>query len=111
MNYNHIMNHTSQTWADTFINELNDTRVEAEERMRHVPPKVSLSVAEAVLTFRGSTLHAAHCVCVVHGQLRMCAMSLVQDFSSVTDFSFAGVHLLLRSWYAGEFFACKLIIL
>jgi hypothetical protein len=40
VNYQHIKNHTSQTWADTFINELNDTHVEAEERMRHVPPKV-----------------------------------------------------------------------
>eukprot|EP00884_Botryococcus_braunii_P003352 jgi/Botrbrau1/13017/Bobra.0389s0014.1 len=43
VNYQHIKNHTSQTWADTFINELNDTHVEAEERMRHVPPKLDLA--------------------------------------------------------------------
>lgn len=36
----HITIHTSQTWADTFISELNDTHVEAELRTRNIPPLV-----------------------------------------------------------------------
>ena len=39
-NYMHITIHTSQTWADTFISELNDTHVEAELRTKHIPPQV-----------------------------------------------------------------------
>lgn len=39
-NYMHITIHTSQTWADTFISELNDTHVEAELRTRNIPPLV-----------------------------------------------------------------------
>ena len=39
-NYMHISIHTSQTWADTFISELNDTHVEAELRTKHIPPQV-----------------------------------------------------------------------
>ena len=38
----HITIHTSQTWADTFISELNDTHVEAELRVRHIPPAVRM---------------------------------------------------------------------
>ena len=38
-NYMHITIHTSQTWADTFISELNDTHVEAELRTKHIPPQ------------------------------------------------------------------------
>ncbi len=30
-----------QTWADTFISELNDTHVEAELRTKNIPPAVS----------------------------------------------------------------------
>lgn len=41
-NYMHITIHTSQTWADTFISELNDTHVEAELRTKHIPPQVTL---------------------------------------------------------------------
>ena len=41
-NYMHITIHTSQTWADTFISELNDTHVEAELRTRNIPPLVRL---------------------------------------------------------------------
>ena len=37
----HVTIHTSQTWADTFISELNDTHVEAELRTKHIPPQVS----------------------------------------------------------------------
>ena len=40
-NYMHIETHTSQTWADTFISELNDTHVEAELRTKHSPPQAS----------------------------------------------------------------------
>ena len=40
-NYMHITIHTSQTWADTFISELNDTHVEAELRTKHIPPQVT----------------------------------------------------------------------
>ena len=39
-NYMHVTIHTSQTWADTFISELNDTHVEAELRTKHIPPQV-----------------------------------------------------------------------
>uniref|UniRef100_A0A1D1ZTE0 alpha,alpha-trehalose-phosphate synthase (UDP-forming) n=1 Tax=Auxenochlorella protothecoides TaxID=3075 RepID=A0A1D1ZTE0_AUXPR len=37
-NYAHVTVHTAQTWADTFISELDDTAVEAELRTRGVPP-------------------------------------------------------------------------
>lgn len=40
-NYMHVTIHTAQTWADTFISELNDTHVEAELRTRNIPPHVS----------------------------------------------------------------------
>ena len=40
-NYMHITIHTSQTWADTFISELNDTHVEMELRTKHIPPQVN----------------------------------------------------------------------
>ena len=39
-NHMHISIHTSQTWAEMFINELNDTHVEAELRTKHIPPQV-----------------------------------------------------------------------
>ena len=42
-NYMHVTIHTSQTWADTFISELNDTHVEAELRTKHIPPQVGSS--------------------------------------------------------------------
>ena len=41
-NHMHITIHTSQTWAETFISELNDTHVEAELRTKHIPPQVSM---------------------------------------------------------------------
>ena len=40
-NYMHVTIHTAQTWADTFISELNDTHVEAELRTKNIPPHVS----------------------------------------------------------------------
>ena len=53
----HVTIHTSQTWADTFISELNDTHVEAELRTKHIPPQVphpcstSTAVAAVCLHF------------------------------------------------------------
>ena len=38
----HVTIHTAQTWADTFISELNDTHVEAELRTKDVAPPVRL---------------------------------------------------------------------
>mmetsp|Transcript_34157 Transcript_34157/g.96798 ORF Transcript_34157/g.96798 Transcript_34157/m.96798 type:complete len:1143 (+) Transcript_34157:655-4083(+) len=46
----HVSIHTAQTWADTFISELNDTHVENEQRIRRVPP--ALPVDRAVEDFR-----------------------------------------------------------
>lgn len=48
-NYMHITIHTSQTWADTFISELNDTHVEAELRTKHIPPQVLYTTAMTVM--------------------------------------------------------------
>ncbi len=42
----------TQTWADTFISELNDTHVEAELRTRNIPPQ--LDFAAAVSCYRSS---------------------------------------------------------
>uniref|UniRef100_A0A061SCE1 Trehalose-phosphate synthase 1 n=1 Tax=Tetraselmis sp. GSL018 TaxID=582737 RepID=A0A061SCE1_9CHLO len=39
--YVHVTVHTAQAWADTFISELNDTHVENELRIRHVPPRMN----------------------------------------------------------------------
>lgn len=36
-----------QTWADTFLSELNDTHVEAELRTRNIPPQLDLPTAVA----------------------------------------------------------------
>ena len=47
-NYLHITVHTSQTWADTFITELNDTHVEAELRIRHIPPQARRSACKHI---------------------------------------------------------------
>jgi trehalose 6-phosphate synthase/phosphatase len=43
-NYMHVATHTSQTWADTFISELNDTHIEADLRLRHTPPPLVVQV-------------------------------------------------------------------
>ncbi|KAK9830458.1 hypothetical protein WJX72_011880 [[Myrmecia] bisecta] len=51
-NYMHITIHTSQTWADTFISELNDTHVEAELRTKHIPPQ--LDVEAVVRDYKAS---------------------------------------------------------
>jgi trehalose 6-phosphate synthase/phosphatase len=44
-NYMHVTIHTAQTWADTFISELNDTHVEAELRTKNIPPHLDLDHA------------------------------------------------------------------
>ncbi|XP_059662769.1 alpha,alpha-trehalose-phosphate synthase [UDP-forming] 1 isoform X2 [Cornus florida] len=45
-NYMHVTTHTAQEWAETFVSELNDTVVEAQLRIRQVPP--SLPVNDAI---------------------------------------------------------------
>lgn len=37
-NFKHVTLHTAQDWAETFVSELNDTVVEAQLRIRQVPP-------------------------------------------------------------------------
>ncbi|CAL5390953.1 unnamed protein product [Camellia sinensis] len=37
-NFVHVTTHTAQEWAETFVSELNDTVVEAQLRIRQVPP-------------------------------------------------------------------------
>ncbi|KAL8460773.1 hypothetical protein ACS0TY_031536 [Phlomoides rotata] len=37
-NFTHVTTHTSQEWAETFVSELNDTVVEAQQRIRQNPP-------------------------------------------------------------------------
>ncbi|KAL8248105.1 hypothetical protein R6Q59_004973 [Mikania micrantha] len=45
-NFLHVTTHTAQEWAETFVSELNDTVVEAQQRIRQVPPP--LPVEEAI---------------------------------------------------------------
>ncbi|KAI3675049.1 hypothetical protein L1987_84631 [Smallanthus sonchifolius] len=45
-NFLHVTTHTAQEWAETFVSELNDTVVEAQQRIRQVPPH--LPVEEAI---------------------------------------------------------------
>ncbi|KAJ4726520.1 Alpha,alpha-trehalose-phosphate synthase 1 [Melia azedarach] len=45
-NFAHVTTHTAQEWAETFVSELNDTVVEAQLRIRQVPP--SLPEADAI---------------------------------------------------------------
>lgn len=45
-----------QTWADTFISELNDTHVEAELRTKNIPP----AVRAAVRTLSSALAHMPH---------------------------------------------------
>eukprot|EP00210_Caulerpa_lentillifera_P001463 g1404.t1 len=43
-NYHHITKHTAQTWAETFITELNDCQIEARLRNRQTPPVLTLDI-------------------------------------------------------------------
>ncbi|GJY23424.1 putative reverse transcriptase domain-containing protein [Tanacetum coccineum] len=45
-NFLHVTTQTAQNWAETFVSELNDTVVEAQQRTRQVPPP--LPVEEAI---------------------------------------------------------------
>uniref|UniRef100_UPI001CB8C3E3 alpha,alpha-trehalose-phosphate synthase [UDP-forming] 1-like n=1 Tax=Erigeron canadensis TaxID=72917 RepID=UPI001CB8C3E3 len=45
-NFSHVTTHTAQEWAETFVSELNDTVIEAQQRIRQVPPP--LPVEEAI---------------------------------------------------------------
>ncbi|KAK9086039.1 hypothetical protein Sjap_026450 [Stephania japonica] len=44
-NFTHVTTHTAQDWAETFVSELNDTVVEAQLRMRQVPPLLPIEDA------------------------------------------------------------------
>lgn len=44
-NFSHVINHTAQDWAETFVSELNDTIVEAQIRTGQVPPSLPIKVA------------------------------------------------------------------
>ncbi|GLJ53773.1 hypothetical protein SUGI_1147650 [Cryptomeria japonica] len=44
-NFDHVTTHTAQVWAETFVSELNDTIVEAQLRMRHIPPQLPVENA------------------------------------------------------------------
>ncbi|GMJ13828.1 trehalose-6-phosphate synthase, TREHALOSE-6-PHOSPHATE SYNTHASE 1 [Hibiscus trionum] len=39
-NFHHVIMHTAQEWAETFVSELNDTVVEAQLRSSEVPPEL-----------------------------------------------------------------------
>ncbi|KAL4562176.1 hypothetical protein LXL04_034370 [Taraxacum kok-saghyz] len=52
-NFVHVTSHTSQEWAETFVSELNDTIVEAQLRIRQIPPL--LETNEAVDRYLDST--------------------------------------------------------
>ncbi|KAL2476463.1 hypothetical protein Adt_37199 [Abeliophyllum distichum] len=44
-NFEHVTNHTAQQWAEFFVSELKDTDIEAEQRIRQVPPQLVVSDA------------------------------------------------------------------
>ncbi|KAL5736646.1 hypothetical protein ACOSP7_031108 [Xanthoceras sorbifolium] len=52
-NFAHVTTHTAQEWAETFVSELNDTVVEAQLRIRQVPP--NLQEANAIERYLHST--------------------------------------------------------
>ncbi|KAK6134447.1 hypothetical protein DH2020_031812 [Rehmannia glutinosa] len=39
-NFEHVTTHTAQQWAEFFVSELNDTVIEAQQRIRKVPPQL-----------------------------------------------------------------------
>eukprot|EP00192_Tetraselmis_astigmatica_P000069 CAMPEP_0117651800 /NCGR_PEP_ID=MMETSP0804-20121206/2286_1 /TAXON_ID=1074897 /ORGANISM="Tetraselmis astigmatica, Strain CCMP880" /LENGTH=1177 /DNA_ID=CAMNT_0005457803 /DNA_START=269 /DNA_END=3802 /DNA_ORIENTATION=- len=60
--YMHVTIHTAQTWADTFIQELNDTHVENELRIRHVPPPLDIpTTVDAFRKAKGRRLLVLGC--------------------------------------------------
>ncbi|XP_052207545.1 alpha,alpha-trehalose-phosphate synthase [UDP-forming] 1-like [Diospyros lotus] len=44
-NFMHVTTHTAQEWAETFVSELDDTVVEAQLRIRQVPPPLPVKDA------------------------------------------------------------------
>ncbi|KAB2065334.1 hypothetical protein ES319_A09G082800v1 [Gossypium barbadense] len=44
-NFKHVISHTAQEWAATFVSELNVTIVEAQLRTRQIPPPLPIEVA------------------------------------------------------------------
>lgn len=44
-NFTHVTTHTAQEWAETFVSELNDTVIEAQQRIRKVPPPLNINDA------------------------------------------------------------------
>ncbi|PIM99360.1 Trehalose-6-phosphate synthase component TPS1 [Handroanthus impetiginosus] len=44
-NFEHVTTHTAQQWAEFFVSELNDTVIEAQQRIRKVPPQLVFSDA------------------------------------------------------------------
>ncbi|XP_058779486.1 alpha,alpha-trehalose-phosphate synthase [UDP-forming] 1 [Vicia villosa] len=52
-NFHHVTTHTAQQWAETFVNDLNDTVVEAQLRTKQIPPR--LPADEAIEQYMTST--------------------------------------------------------
>nr|GMC70285.1 alpha,alpha-trehalose-phosphate synthase [UDP-forming] 1 [Ipomoea batatas] len=44
-NFTHVTTHTAQEWAETFVSELNDTVIEAQQRVRKAPPRLNITDA------------------------------------------------------------------
>ncbi|GFP78691.1 alpha alpha-trehalose-phosphate synthase [UDP-forming] 1 [Phtheirospermum japonicum] len=44
-NFEHVTTHTAQKWAEFFVSELNDTVIEAQQRIRKTPPQLVVSDA------------------------------------------------------------------
>ncbi|KAF5948679.1 hypothetical protein HYC85_014636 [Camellia sinensis] len=42
-NFAHVTTHTAQEWAETFVSELNDTVVEAQQRTKQAPPPLPVN--------------------------------------------------------------------
>ena len=51
-NFGHVVSHTAQSWAETFLSELNDTQIEAELLNHNIPP--AFPVNEVAGWFAGS---------------------------------------------------------
>ena len=84
----HVTIHTSQTWADTFISELNDTHVEAELRTKHIPPQARPPVHTHAL--RRPAVHVPHSLHrarlpSAHGWSDMRNLGLLADYPGGKD--------------------------
>lgn len=44
-NFSHVTTHTAQEWAETFVSELNDTVIEAQQRITSGPPLLNINDA------------------------------------------------------------------